>query len=191
MAVNGVLFVLSVVAYQLPKGLGIATGARVGGFLGAGDAAGAKSALRQGLGASTLLTLAVSLLYYYRLGAIGARLLCSSEPVAAAASSDEARLALALCMNGFGLLVSCQFVLNACGRNTRATLAAFAGCWIVGVSSGALLGFGKLHWQRMGVLGLWWGNAAGFAVGGAMGMLAVSRLDLEKEVKRAAGRATA
>jgi len=46
-AANGVLFVLSVVAYQLPKGLGIATGARVGGCLGTGDAAGAKAALRQ------------------------------------------------------------------------------------------------------------------------------------------------
>ena len=184
-AVNAVLFVLSVVAYQLPKGMGIATGVRVGGALGIGKAGEARRALRQGLAASVGLVLLSSMAYYYWIGEAAPRLLSSSEAVVIAASSHEARLALAVCMNGFGLLITCQFVLNACGRNSQGTLVAFVGCWVVGVTMGAWIGFGNsATWQRQGLLGLWYGNAAGMCGGGLLGMIAVARLDMERECER-------
>jgi hypothetical protein len=52
---------------------------------------------------------------------------------------------------------------NSCGRNVEGTKLAFAACWLVGIVASSVLALPLGH----GLLGIWWGNAAGLVVGGA------------------------
>ena len=64
MAANGVLFVLTVVWFQAPKGLGIAAGIRTGNALGAGQPMRARAAAWLGVRANCVLGLSSALGYY-------------------------------------------------------------------------------------------------------------------------------
>jgi len=124
-----------------------------------------------------MLILAISTAYSYgnRFAENAARALSSSEHVVSTASADTIKLALAVCFNAHGVLSVCTAVLHACGHERRATTVHFVASWLLGTSVGALLGFGKLQWQSMGVAGLWLGNALGLSVGALFALLAVGR----------------
>ena len=63
-AANGVIFMFTVVFYQIPKGLGIAASIRCGNALGSGSAFAARRAAYLGLVASGLISLSCAALYY-------------------------------------------------------------------------------------------------------------------------------
>ena len=187
MAANGVVFMLTVVYYQLPKGLGIAASVRCGNALGASDANGARQAAWLGLRLTGAVALLCALLYY----AIASRFCLG----VLAANADVVRIAAgvalptAVCMVGFSLMMVSVQLLNACGRNVQGTWVCFLACWAVGISSGLVLGLGLGY----GLPGIWYGNAMGLVVGAVVGVGAVARVDWEAEsvaaVRRSASKA--
>jgi hypothetical protein len=146
MAANGVLFVLTVVWYQAPKGLGIAAGIRTGNALGAGLPLQAKDAAWLGVRANAILGL-VSAIGYYLLTVTAER------PIFAQAFTSnrhvvdlvaQTALPTALSMFGFAMMMTSIQLLNSVGRNSQGTVLAFISCWVVGVASSAVFAFTPL-----------------------------------------------
>ena len=105
-----------------------------------------------------------------------AELITSDSAVISLVESVADPAALSMC--GFALLIISLQLLSASGRNREGTVLAFIGCWLVGVTLSAALAIPLRH----GLLGIWYGNAAGLAVGGLLGIGRLARIDWDEEV---------
>ena len=70
-------------------------------------------------------------------------------------------------------------IMRGMGRQTLVAWLNFGGFWVVGLSVGASLTFGL----QIGVVGLWWGLAAGLSACAAVGVVFVGRTDWGEQAK--------
>eukprot|EP01051_Picozoa_sp_SAG22_P014472 SAG22_NODE_1761_length_3632_cov_33.614492_3_plen_235_part_00 len=175
-AANGALFVVTVVIYQIYKGLAIAAGIRTGNAVGAGQAATARRECWLGVGATAAVALITAGLYAGTpLSRIAPGLVSADDAVVALVESVAVPAALSMC--GFALLIISLQLLSACGRNREGTLFAFAGCWLVGVTLSAVLAIPLRH----GLRGIWYGNACGLWCAGLLGVGRLASIDWAQE----------
>ena len=125
-AANGVLYVLTVIYYQLPKSLGIAAGIRCGQALGAGNAVAARRACVVGVVAPLLLSLCVALLLSLVTGvsSFAAESIVSgrthtNQTQAVVDLVVESSVPIALSVLGFSAMMPSISLLNGCGRNSE------------------------------------------------------------------------
>ena len=185
MAANGVVFMFTVVFYQIPKGLGIAASIRCGNALGSGEATEARGEAFMGLFTSGLVSIGSAAVYH----AVAAKdllgLLAGNQSVLELAVGIS--LPTSLCMVGFTFMMVSVQLLNSCGRNIQGTAVAFISCWAVGITASSVLALVL----GQGLQGIWWGNACGLGVGAVIGVGAVCRVDWQEEVHAAQRRSAA
>ena len=187
-AANGVLFVICVISYQVFKSLGIAAGIRVGNALGAGEEASAATARRAcwlGVAASVEAAAVFACFLSGFSHAFAKAVAANGDNARVVEIASDAAPAAAIACLGFALLMPVLQVLVGCGRQKVGTLITFCGCWLLGLPLAAALAFGG----RLGLKGIWIGNAAGLCVGGLVGVAYIARrIDWHQEVELAQAR---
>ena len=75
--------------------------------------------------------------------------------------------------------------MRGIGRQRLVAGLNLVGFWVIGLPLGALLTVGPTH---IGVVGLWWGLAAGLTVVAAFGVAVLLRTDWDAEARSTAAR---
>ena len=176
------LTVISFTFVSFPLAVGIAASIRVGQSLGAADASAARAAARWtvALCGGFMTALAIVKLCVRRyLG----RLFTDDEAVIALVA--ELVFIAALFQISDGVQAACAGVMRGMGRQRLVAGLNLLGFWVIGLPLGALLTFGPTH---IGVVGLWWGLAAGLTVVAAFGVTVLLRTDWDAEARSTAAR---
>ena len=148
--------------FMVPLGIGIATSVRVGQAVGRRDPSGAKTAGFVGVGLAAAFMFVAAILFWTLPRQIVGLYLDLDDPsnaeVIALATS---LLAVAAVFQIFdGVQVSAGGALRGLKDTRRPMLIGFLSYWVVGLTTGYVIGF------RMsgGPVGLWWGLVIGLAV---------------------------
>ncbi len=148
---------LASLSFMMPLGISIAASTRVGNLIGADDPAGVRRASRVAIvmgGLVMALAGAVFIAFRRELA-----LLYTAEPAVVAICVWVLPVAAAFQVFDGVQVVACG-ILRGMGRTRPAALANFVGYWLFALPFGAWLAFGL----DMGLVGVWWGLAAGLAL---------------------------
>ena len=147
--------------FMVPLGIGVAGSVRVGQAAGRGDVAGVRRAGYVAIGLAVTAMLGAATLFWTVPHAIVALYLDTTDP----ANTAVVRLAVTLLGVAAVFQVFDGVQVAAAGalrglKDTRVPmLIGFFSYWVIGLSSGGILGFGL----ERGALGLWWGLVLGLA----------------------------
>jgi len=174
-AVNQIAILISVTMYQLPWGLSVGTGIRVGNFVGAGQAEEAKfaakvswlSAICLGLFNSTMI-----LIFRKKIGWI----FSSDEEVIDYLATVVPIIAIFQVVDV--LTGSTQGILRGAGLASLTSWANVAAYYVLGIPTAMYLGF-KAGW---GVSGLWTGHTVALTVTATLLTIASMRIDWPQRV---------
>ena len=147
--------------FMVPLGIGVAGSVRVGQAAGRGDADGARQAGYVAIGLAATAMLGAATLFWTAPRALVALYLDTGDP----ANADVVPLAVTLLGVAAVFQVFDGVQVSAAGalrglKDTRVPMIiGFFSYWVVGLSTGCVLGF-ALGW---GAEGLWWGLVLGLA----------------------------
>ena len=147
--------------FMVPLGIGIATSVRVGQAVGRRDAEGARWAGYLGILLAGAFMSGMAVLFWTAPRAVISLYLDLSDP------ANAEVIALAVTLLGvaavFQFFDGVQVAANGALRGLKDTrvpmLLAFVSYWLLGLTTGAALGFGA----GLGAPGLWWGLVLGLA----------------------------
>ncbi len=150
------------ITFMVPLGIGIASSVRVGQAVGRGDRKGVRVAGLVGVGIAATFMAGAAVVFWTLPRAVVALYLDVGDP----ANSEVVSLAISLLFVAAvfqlfdGVQVSAAGALRGI-KDTRVPMfIGFLSYWIVGLSSGYIVGF-KLN---QGPVGLWWGLVLGLTV---------------------------
>ncbi|QRV82116.1 MATE efflux family protein [Ceratobasidium sp. AG-Ba] len=184
MAAQSVLVASSSSAYMAPGALAVACAVRIGHFLGAGDAHGAKLASRVSIvlaciqsmiSASIFLSLRHRLAYFFNNDPAVAKLVSGIVPVLAAYQIVD------------GVAAITTGILRACGKLSIGAASNFVGYYILGIPLGIYLAF--VH--HLGLFGLWIGLAFALSFVAVVLYVIILQLDWDVQVREAKERVEA
>lgn len=159
LAAHQVALTLASVSFTMCIGLANATSVRVGKNIGAADTRGARTAGLAGFASATVLMTVPLILFFTAPGAV-ARLL-TDQPDVIAATTGLLGVAAVFQLSD-GLQVIGAGSLRGAGDTRFSFGANLIGHYLVGLPVAILCAF----WLEMGVIGLWWGLAAGLTAVG-------------------------
>lgn len=147
--------------FMVPLGVGIAASVRVGQAVGRGDRRGVRMAGATGVAlASGFMVLSALCFWLFPHTIIGLFLDVSAARNEAVVSLAVALLGIAAVFQVFdGIQVSAAGSLRGLKDTRRPMLIGFISYWLVGLTTGYMLGFE----MDMGASGLWWGLVLGLA----------------------------
>jgi len=167
-----------------PFALGIAASIRIGQLVGAGEPARARAAAAVTVAVVFIVMLTLAALMVLFRSVLGRLFTEDAEVVAKTASLVGVA---ALFQLSDGMQAAIAAILRGLGQQRTVAALNFLGLWLVGLSLGALLTFPA----GMGVVGLWWGLAAGLTAVALVGLPLVARTDWHTEARAARERVEA